>query len=174
MLETTSSRLFTEKGSHYGSPDKDPRCIARAVLTDAGRLSVPFTTGILVRDRGDPTRARRVDHGHPCQPQGIRAHPGSHRAELPRQAGHGDARGARHRSVRVPISIAVARLPLGPAMRVQAPPNLVDAQECAALIAAGIDDWGGVSPLTPTTSIPNGPGRTSMRSPTSPPPAASR
>ena len=54
-------------------------------------------------------------------------------------------------------AIAVTRLIMGPAMRVQAPPNLVSAAECADLIAAGIDDWGGVSPLTPDHVNPERP-----------------
>ena len=54
-------------------------------------------------------------------------------------------------------TVAVARLVLGPGMRIQAPPNLVSRAECLALLGAGVDDWGGVSPLTPTTSTPERP-----------------
>ena len=56
-------------------------------------------------------------------------------------------------------TVAVTRLVLGPKMRIQAPPNLVSRSECLALIGAGVDDWGGVSPLTPITSTPSDPGR---------------
>lgn len=157
MLETTSSRLFSEKGQpHYGSPDKDP-AVRLAVLTDAGRLSVPFTTGILVGigetrlERAESIMAIRASHkayGHIQEVivQNFRAKPDTAMRGVP------DADLAEYRA-----AIAVARLLLGPAMRVQAPPNLVDADECAALIAAGIDDWGGVSPLTPDHVNPERP-----------------
>ena len=97
MLETTSRRLFETKGlAHYGSPDKDPEVRLRT-LADAGRLSIPFTTGSAGRHRRDADRARRDD---PCDPpfaQGVRARPGSDRAELPGQGPHRDGRDARHR-----------------------------------------------------------------------------
>ncbi|WP_301546707.1 bifunctional FO biosynthesis protein CofGH [Gordonia sp. X0973] len=157
MLETTSSRLFTEKGqAHYGSPDKDPK-VRLQVLTDAGRLSVPFTTGILVgigetrAERAESIMAIRASHkafGHIQEVivQNFRAKPDTAMRAVP------DADLAQYRA-----AIAVTRLLMGPAMRVQAPPNLVDADECAALIAAGIDDWGGVSPLTPDHVNPERP-----------------
>ncbi len=157
MLETTSSRLFTEKGQpHYGSPDKDP-AVRLQVLTDAGRLSVPFTTGILVGigetrlERAESILAIRASHkayGHIQEVivQNFRAKPDTAMRAVP------DTDLSEYRA-----AIAVARLLLGPATRVQAPPNLVDAQECAALIAAGIDDWGGVSPLTPDHVNPERP-----------------
>lgn len=157
MLETTSSRLFTEKGEpHYGSPDKDP-AVRLQVLTDAGRLSVPFTTGILVGigetrlERAESIMAIRASHkayGHIQEVivQNFRAKPDTAMRAVP------DTDLSEYRA-----AIAVARLLLGPAMRVQAPPNLVDADECAALIAAGIDDWGGVSPLTPDHVNPERP-----------------
>ncbi|MFT3900605.1 MAG: bifunctional FO biosynthesis protein CofGH [Gordonia sp. (in: high G+C Gram-positive bacteria)] len=157
MLETTSRRLFEEKGqAHYGSPDKDP-AVRLQVLTDAGRLSVPFTTGILVgigenrRERAESIMAIRQSHkafGHIQEVivQNFRAKPDTAMRGVP------DADLAEYRA-----AIAVTRLLLGPAMRVQAPPNLVDAAECADLIAAGIDDWGGVSPLTPDHVNPERP-----------------
>nr|WP_279671534.1 bifunctional FO biosynthesis protein CofGH [Flexivirga meconopsidis] len=157
MLETTSTRLFTEKGeAHYGSPDKDPEVRLR-VITDAGRLTVPFTTGILVgigetrAERADSILAIRKAHkafGHVQEVivQNFRAKPDTAMRHTP------DADLDEYRA-----AIAVTRLVLGPAMRVQAPPNLVDAGECAALLAAGVDDWGGVSPLTPDHVNPERP-----------------
>ena len=97
MLETTSRRLFETKGlAHYGSPDKDPAVRLRT-LTDAGRLSIPFTTGLLVGIGETLARARRDVACDPQVAQGVRARPGSDRAELPRQARHRDACGARRR-----------------------------------------------------------------------------
>ncbi|WP_144206740.1 bifunctional FO biosynthesis protein CofGH [Mycobacterium tilburgii] len=148
MLETTSRRLFETKGlAHYGSPDKDPAVRLRA-LTDAGRLSIPFTTGLLVgigetlAERADTLHAIRKSHkefGHVQEVivQNFRAKQHTAMAAVP-DAGIEDYL----------ATIAVARLVLGPGMRIQAPPNLVSAEECLALVATGVDDWGGVSPLT--------------------------
>ncbi|KQU07741.1 2-phospho-L-lactate guanylyltransferase [Rhodococcus sp. Leaf7] len=157
MLETTSRRLFEEKGqAHYGSPDKDPEVRLR-VLTDAGRLTVPFTTGILVgigetlRDRAESIMAIRKSHkafGHVQEVivQNFLAKDDTAMRSAP-DAGLEEFR----------ATIAVSRILLGPAMRIQAPPNLVSAQECASLLAAGVDDWGGVSPLTPDHVNPERP-----------------
>nr|WP_231609774.1 bifunctional FO biosynthesis protein CofGH [Rhodococcus sp. CX] len=157
MLETTSERLFTEKGQcHHGSPDKDPQVRLR-VLTDAGRLSVPFTTGILVgigetfTERAESIAAIRKSHkafGHIQEVivQNFRA------KDDTAMRGHDDADLDEFRA-----AIAVARLVLGPGMRIQAPPNLVSHDECRALLAAGVDDWGGVSPLTPDHVNPERP-----------------
>jgi FO synthase len=157
MLETTSTRLFTEKGlAHYGSPDKDPAVRLR-VLEDAGRLSVPFTTGILVgigetlAERAESIFAvRRVarQYGHVQEVivQNFRAKPDTAMRST-------DDLGLEEYLA----AIAVTRLVLGPKMRVQAPPNLVDLAECAALLGAGVDDWGGVSPLTPDHVNPERP-----------------
>ncbi|MGH3307628.1 MAG: 7,8-didemethyl-8-hydroxy-5-deazariboflavin synthase CofG, partial [Nocardioides sp.] len=161
MLETTSRRLFEEKGeAHYGSPDKDPAVRLR-VLDDAGRLSVPFTTGLLVgigetlAERAETifairASARRFGAVQEVIVQNFRAKPETamrHTDDL----GLDEFRAA----------IAVTRLVLGPKMRVQAPPNLVDTApdsgECRALIGAGVDDWGGVSPLTPDHVNPERP-----------------
>ena len=157
MLETTSSRLFSEKGQpHFGSPDKDP-AVRLQVLEDAGRLAVPFTTGLLVgigetfTERAETVfaiRAAARRHGHVQEVivQNFRAKPDTamrHDADLALDE---------HRA-----AIAVTRLVLGPKARVQAPPNLVDLTECAALLAAGIDDWGGVSPVTPDHVNPERP-----------------
>jgi FO synthase len=157
MLETTSRRLFETKGSaHYGSPDKDPAVRLR-VLTDAGRLSIPFTTGLLVgigetlEERAQTLHAIRRSHkefGHIQEVivQNFRAKEHTAMSSVP-DAGIED----------FIATVAVTRLVLGPAMRVQAPPNLVSSQDCLALVAAGVDDWGGVSPLTPDHVNPERP-----------------
>ncbi|MCA1004214.1 bifunctional FO biosynthesis protein CofGH [Rhodococcus hoagii] len=157
MLETTSTRLFTDKGEcHYGSPDKDPEVRLRT-LTDAGRLSVPFTTGILVgigetvAERAESIMAIRKLHkafGHVQEVivQNFLAKPDTAMRDAP------DANLEEFLA-----TIAVARLLLGPGMRIQSPPNLVSGAECVALIGAGVDDWGGVSPLTPDHVNPERP-----------------
>ncbi|WP_082956160.1 bifunctional FO biosynthesis protein CofGH [Mycobacterium sp. E3339] len=157
MLETTSRRLFETKGlAHYGSPDKDPAVRLRT-LTDAGRLSIPFTTGLLVgigetlTDRAETLHAIRKSHkefGHVQEVivQNFRAKEHTAMAAVP-DAGIDDYL----------ATVAVARLVLGPGMRIQAPPNLVSRDECLALVGAGVDDWGGVSPLTPDHVNPERP-----------------
>ncbi|MEU2106700.1 bifunctional FO biosynthesis protein CofGH [Nocardia sp. NPDC019255] len=157
MLETTSSRLFTEKGNcHYGSPDKDPAVRLRAI-TDAGRLSVPYTTGILVgigetmAERAESIMAIRKQHkafGHIQEVivQNFRAKDDTAMRDVP-DAGLEEFL----------ATIAVTRILLGPDVPVQAPPNLVSHAECRALIDAGIDDWGGVSPVTPDHVNPERP-----------------
>jgi FO synthase len=157
MLETTSRRLFETKGlAHYGSPDKDP-VVRLRTLTDAGRLSIPFTTGLLVgigenlRERAETLHAIRKSHkefGHVQEVivQNFRAKEHTAMAAVP-DAGIEDYL----------ATVAVARLVLGPAMRIQAPPNLVSRDECLALVGAGVDDWGGVSPLTPDHVNPERP-----------------
>jgi FO synthase len=157
MLETTSRRLFEVKGeAHYGSPDKDP-VVRMRTLTDAGRLSIPFTTGLLVgigetlAERADTMHAIRRVHkefGHIQEVivQNFRAKDATAMADAP-DAGFDDFL----------ATVAVARLVLGPDMRVQAPPNLVSRHECVALLGAGVDDWGGVSPLTPDHVNPERP-----------------
>jgi FO synthase len=157
MLETTSRRLYETKGeAHFGSPDKDPEVRLR-VLEDAGRLSIPFTTGILVgigetlEERAETIFAlratsRRYSAVQEVIVQNFRAKPDTamrHSDDLDLD----DYRAA----------IAVTRLVLGPKARVQAPPNLVDLAECRALLEAGVDDWGGVSPLTPDHVNPERP-----------------
>jgi FO synthase len=156
MLETTSRRLFEEKGqAHFGSPDKDPAVRLR-VLEDAGRSNVPFTTGILigigetVRDRAESIFAiRRVarEYGgiQEVIVQNFRAKPDTKMRATP----DADLQ-------ELAATIAVTRLVLGPGVRVQAPPNLVDA-EYELMLRAGIDDWGGVSPLTPDHVNPERP-----------------
>ncbi len=147
MLETTATRLWSEPGGpHYGSPDKDPAVRLR-VLEDAGRSSVPFTSGLLLgigetlEERAESLFAlRRVARSyHSLQEliiQNFRAKPDTAMRAMP-DAALDD----------LVATVAVARLIMGPSACIQAPPNLVDA-EYERLIAAGIDDWGGVSPLT--------------------------
>ncbi|MFC6578717.1 bifunctional FO biosynthesis protein CofGH [Planomonospora parontospora] len=156
MLETTSRRLFEEKGQpHYGSPDKDPAVRLR-VLEDAGRSNVPFTSGILigigetVQDRAESLFALRKtarEYGgiQEVIVQNFRAKPDTAMRGMP----DADLQ-------ELAATIAVARLVLGPKTRLQAPPNLVDA-EYDLMIRAGIDDWGGVSPLTPDHVNPERP-----------------
>lgn len=147
MLETTATRLWSEPGGpHHGSPDKEPAVRLR-VLEDAGRSSVPFTSGLLlgigetVEERAESLFAlRRVARAyHSIQEliiQNFRAKPDTAMRGMP-DAELDD----------LVATVAVARLIMGPSACLQAPPNLVDS-EYERLIAAGIDDWGGVSPLT--------------------------
>jgi FO synthase len=156
MLETTAERLFAEKGGpHFGSPDKDPKVRLR-VLEDAGRSHVPFTTGILIgigenlAERVDAIfalgRIQREFGGiQEVIVQNFRAKPDTKMRNTP------DAELAD-----LAATIALTRLVLGPAARVQAPPNLVG-NEYQLMIDAGIDDWGGVSPLTPDHVNPERP-----------------
>ena len=156
MLETTSHRLWAEPGNpHFGSPDKEPALRLR-VLEDAGRSNVPFTTGLLigigenVEERVDSLfELRRIAREHrgiqEVIIQNFRAKPDTAMRGMP-DAELDD----------LAATIALARLVLGPAMRIQAPPNLVD-EEYALLLRAGIDDWGGVSPLTPDHVNPERP-----------------
>ncbi len=157
MLETTSRRLFETKGeAHHGSPDKDPAVRIR-VLEDAGRLSVPFTTGLLIGIGEDLTEraesifelrrvARQYGNVQEVIIQNFRAKPDT-------AMRHTDDLGLEE----YVAAIAVSRLVLGPKVRLQAPPNLVDLDECQALLGAGVDDWGGVSPLTPDHVNPERP-----------------
>jgi FO synthase len=147
MLETTATRLWSEPGGpHYGSPDKEPAVRLRT-LTDAGRVGVPFTTGILIgigenrTERAESLfaiRAAARAHGHVQETivQNFRAKPDTAMANDPDADLHDLA-----------ATLAVARIVLGPRMRLQAPPNLVG-EEFALMLRAGIDDWGGVSPVT--------------------------
>ncbi|RAG84395.1 7,8-didemethyl-8-hydroxy-5-deazariboflavin synthase [Streptacidiphilus pinicola] len=147
MLETTATRLWSEPGGpHHGSPDKEPAVRLR-VLEDAGRSAVPFTSGLLigigetVEERADSLFAlRRISRSyHGIQEliiQNFRAKPDTAMRGMP------DAE-----LDELVATVAVARHILGPSACLQAPPNLVDS-EYERLIGAGVDDWGGVSPLT--------------------------
>ena len=146
MLETTAERLAARGGPHWASPDKVP---ARRLETmrHAGELAIPFTSGILIgigetrEERLDALVALRSlaeEHGHLREVivQNFRAKPGTRMAE------HADAPLEDHL-----WSIAAARIVLGPDIHVQAPPNLAY-DDFPLLLDAGIDDWGGVSPVT--------------------------
>ncbi|MCE7079028.1 bifunctional FO biosynthesis protein CofGH [Streptomyces sp. ST2-7A] len=156
MLETTAERLWSEPGGpHHGSPDKEPAVRLR-VLEDAGRSAVPFTTGLLigigetVEERVDSLFAlRRVARAHrgvqEVIVQNFRAKPDTAMRGVPDTE-----------LSELAATIAVTRLLLGPEARIQAPPNLAD-EQYPLLLAAGIDDWGGVSPLTPDHVNPERP-----------------
>jgi FO synthase len=148
MLETTSIRLWEEpSGPHHGSPDKEPR-VRLQVLADAGRLAIPFTTGVLVgigesyRDRAESVLAIRSAHrafGHVQEVivQNFRAKPRTAMAPVP-DVGADEFLAA----------VAASRVLLGPGVRLQVPPNLSEPDRLPRLLAAGVDDWGGVSPVT--------------------------
>lgn len=148
MLETTSHRLFNTPGlAHYRSPDKNPDVRIR-VLRDAGRVAVPFTTGLLIgigetmEERAESLLAlRSVEREfHGIQEviiQNFRAKPDTAMAQVP-DAGDEEYLAA----------LATARVVLGPRVHLQAPPNLTDADRLADVLASGIDDWGGISPVT--------------------------
>ena len=137
MLETTSTRLFTEPGqAHFGSPDKDPAVRLR-VLEDAGRQAIPFTTGILVgigeteEERVDSLFeirrvARAYGHIQEVIVQNFRAKPDTAMRAAP------DADPEDYLA-----TVAVARLVLGPKMRIQVPPNLSAPEALASLLKAG-------------------------------------
>ena len=146
MLETTSARLLARGAAHDNAPDKEPAKRLR-VMEDAGRQKIPFTTGILIgigetlEERVDSLIAIRDLHaryGHIQEVivQNFRAKVGTPMAHWPEPD-----RGEMLRT------LAVARL-LMPKMNIQAPPNLSD-PHYADLLDGGINDWGGVSPLTP-------------------------
>ncbi|MCZ4590201.1 bifunctional FO biosynthesis protein CofGH [Rhodococcus opacus] len=157
MLETTSRRLFETRGeAHYKSPDKDPSVRVR-VLEDAGRLNVPFTTGILLgigetlTERAESLfELRRIHRAYASIQevivQNFRSKPDT-AMRLRNDLDFDEYLAA----------IATTRVVLGPSIRVQAPPNLVDLAECGTLIDAGIDDFGGISPLTPDHVNPERP-----------------
>ena len=146
MLETISERLSERGGPHFGSPDKLPAA-RLATIEAAGELAIPFTSGILI-GIGE-TRAERLEalfairslherYGHVQEVivQNFRAKPGT------KMAGHPEP----------PLddllwTAAAARIVLGPEMNIQAPPNL-SYERFPELLDAGINDWGGVSPVT--------------------------
>src|SRR3984893_10937277 len=155
MLESLSARLCEPGGGHYGSPAKRPEARLET-LRLAGELRVPFTTGILIgigETRAERLEAlfairdllRRFGHVQEVIVQNFRAKPGT------KLAG-----GAEPDLDDLLWSIAAARLILGPTMNIQAPPNLSPGVY-PRLIAAGINDWGGISPVTPDHVNPEAP-----------------
>ncbi|MBA3447814.1 MAG: 7,8-didemethyl-8-hydroxy-5-deazariboflavin synthase CofG, partial [Pseudaminobacter sp.] len=155
MLESISERLYAKGGTHHGSPDKLPAARLDTIRR-AGEQAVPFTSGILI-GIGE-TRAERIDsllalrdlndaHGHIQEiiVQNFRPKPGTRMAdvEAPSLDDH-------------LWTIAVARLLFEPEMNIQAPPNLSPGA-LTQLVQAGINDWGGVSPVTPDHVNPEAP-----------------
>ena len=155
MLESASERLCQRGGPHFGSPDKAP-AVRLATLRAAGEMRVPMTTGLLIgigetrHERVESLLALREiqdEHGHLQELiiQNFRAKPGTKMA------------GAAEPDLQEQLwTIAVARLLFGPAMSIQAPPNL-QPDGLNSLVRAGINDWGGVSPVTPDHVNPEAP-----------------
>ena len=155
MLESASPRLLERGKVHHGSPDKDPEA-RLATVRSAGELAIPFTSGILI-GIGE-TREERIEsllalrdlhdeHGHVQEiiVQNFRAKPDTRMAEAPEPTLED-----------LQWTIACARLVFGPDMAIQAPPNLTPGSY-GALVRAGINDWGGVSPVTPDHVNPEAP-----------------
>jgi len=156
MLESLADRLCEPGGPHFGSPDKRPAA-RLATIEEAGRAGVPFTTGLLIgigetrRERIEALVAIRdlhARHGHIQEViiQNFRAKPDTRMADHPEPSLDDHL-----------WTIAAARLVLGAAMTIQAPPNLHDRAELTALLRAGVNDWGGVSPVTPDHVNPEAP-----------------
>src|SRR5579864_3531639 len=155
MLESSSERLCERGGPHFGSPDKHP-AVRLETIRLAGEAQVPFTSGILIgigetrRERIEALLALRELHeryGHLQEViiQNFRAKPDTLMA------------GARDPELEDHLwTVAVARLVLGGTINIQAPPNL-NPGALQQLIAAGINDWGGVSPVTPDHVNPEAP-----------------
>lgn len=155
MLESASTRLLARGQAHWRAPDKDP-ALRLGTLTAAGEAQVAMTTGLLIgigetrRERIEALlaiRSQHERHGHIQEViiQNFRAKPGTRM----------------HRAPDAPLeellwSIAVARLVLGPAVSIQVPPNLSPGM-LAPLLASGMNDWGGVSPVTPDHVNPEAP-----------------
>lgn len=146
MLENVSPRLLRDGGPHAKAPDKVPALRLRTI-EEAGKLSMAFTTGILIgigetsEERIDSLLAirelhRRYGHIQEVIVQNFRAKP-----EIP-MAGHPDP--TLEEMLR---AVAIARLVLGAEMNLQAPPNL-SYEDFPRLLEAGINDWGGISPVT--------------------------
>ncbi|MBW3658436.1 MAG: bifunctional FO biosynthesis protein CofGH [Actinobacteria bacterium] len=155
MLESTSRRLLAKGQAHWNSPDKDPEVRLRT-LEDAGKLSIPFTSGILIGigetlgERVDTILALRAAHrryGHLQEVivQNFRAKPDT---------------AMRHHDEPtfedLLATVAVTRVLMGPTVHVQAPPNL-SPEQYPTILRAGIDDWGGISPVTPDHVNPEAP-----------------
>ncbi len=155
MLESASERLSARGGPHYGSPDKRPQ-VRLETLRLAGEEAVPFTSGILI-GIGE-TRAERIEallalreaheaHGHIQEiiVQNFRAKPGTRMADAPEPS-----------LDELLWTIAAARILFGAHANIQAPPNLSPGA-LPRLVAAGINDWGGVSPVTQDYVNPEAP-----------------
>lgn len=155
MLESSSERLCQRGGPHFGSPDKFP-AVRLAMIAAAGRVQVPFTSGILIgigetrRERIESLVALRdlnAQYGHLQEIiiQNFRAKPATRMAAA-----------AEPNLDELLWTAAVARHIFGPRMNIQVPPNL-SYDRFGALLEAGINDWGGVSPVTPDHVNPEAP-----------------
>ena len=155
MLEIASERLCRKGSPHFGSPDKVPAARIETIRL-AGQARVPFTSGILI-GIGE-TRTERIEalpalrdlhdrysHIQEIIVQNFRAKPGTRTANAPEPTLEDHL-----------WSIAIARLVFGPTMNIQAPPNL-RLEALQQLVGAGINDWGGVSPVTPDHVNPEAP-----------------
>jgi FO synthase len=155
MLETTSSRLLAKGEAHHHAPDKEP-AVRLQMIEDAGRLSIPFTSGLLIGigetyiERAETVLAlrdahRRYGHIQEVIVQNFRAKPDTAFRARPEPTLDD-----------LLATIAMTRILMGPKAHVQAPPNL-SPEVYPALLSAGIDDWGGVSPVTPDHVNPEAP-----------------
>jgi FO synthase len=146
MLESTSRRLLAPGMAHDNAPDKDPS-VRLKTLENAGKLRIPFTTGILIgigetfQERIDALIAIRELHGRYGHIQEVIVQNFRVKPEIP-MAGHPEPT-----LLDFLRTLAVSRLVLGGEMNIQAPPNLTP-EQYQLLLTAGINDWGGVSPLT--------------------------
>jgi FO synthase len=155
MLESSAQRLCQTGGCHHGSPDKEPG-VRLKTISDAGKLNIPFTSGILI-GIGE-TRVERIEsllalrdlgdeYGHVQEiiVQNFRAKPNTRMADAPEPTLED-----------LCWTIAIARLIFGARANIQAPPNLSPGA-LGPLLQAGINDWGGVSPVTPDHVNPEAP-----------------
>ncbi|MDF1747923.1 MAG: 5-amino-6-(D-ribitylamino)uracil--L-tyrosine 4-hydroxyphenyl transferase CofH [Alphaproteobacteria bacterium] len=155
MLESSSPRLMEKGGCHFGSPDKDPQ-IRLETIAEAGRQNVPFTSGILIgigESRAERLASlfelnalhQRYGHLQEIIVQNFRAKQGTLMAGSPEPT-----------TAELRWTIAAARVIFGGNVSIQAPPNLTP-NAAKTLISAGINDWGGVSPVTPDHVNPEAP-----------------
>jgi FO synthase len=155
MLETTSARLMMPPGPHFDAPDKKPALRLRTIA-EAGKLPIPFTTGILIgigenwQERIDTLFAIRDLHERYGHIQEVIIQNFLPKPEIPMRDHPAPALEAMQKT------IALARLILGGAMNIQAPPNLTP-ESYPLYLGAGINDWGGVSPVTPDFINPEAP-----------------
>jgi FO synthase len=155
MLESSAERLMARGGPHHGCPDKHPQARLAAIAA-AGEAAIPFTSGILIgigetrRERIDSLLALRAlndRYGHLQEIiiQNFRAKPGTRMSRAPEPSAEEHL-----------WTIAVARIIFGAQASIQAPANLSPASK-GQLVGAGIDDWGGISPVTPDHVNPEAP-----------------
>jgi len=155
MLESASTRLMEKGMPHHGSPDKDP-ALRLETIRLAGEARIPFTSGILIgigetrRERIESLltlRSANVDHGHIQEIiiQNFRAKPETLMANAPEPDLN-----------ELLWTLALARIIFGAKMNIQAPPNLSPGV-LEQIVGAGINDWGGVSPITPDFVNPEAP-----------------